>query len=106
MKSPKSNRSFLGLNPPDSARRAVWSADQTALDIDKHQSYIVHQLLMFADLDATAWLFRVYGKKAVQNTFIKQPSRIYQAASFNFNTQYILGLNPTELDPKQYVVDL
>ena len=82
-----------------------WSVKFDELDLDKDKDYIIHQILAYGDLKAIKWLFKVYNKKEIKNSFLKKPSKIYRPQTFNFVKNILLGLEKKSLVFNKYVIN-
>lgn len=89
---------------PKFLKNYFWSVDFDDLDFIKDRNYIIHQILSFGGLKAIRWLFKTYGGKAIKNSFIKKPTKIYQPPIFNF-IKILLGLENKKLNFNRYVIN-
>ena len=80
---------------PKNLQGILWSASINKLDLDKHKSYIIHQVLMYGDFSHIQWLFDTYSKKQIQKVFLEKPQKIYTKPAVNYISKYILGLKNT-----------
>src|SRR3989344_1501537 len=80
---------------PKNLQGILWSASINKLDLDKHKSYIIHQVLMYWDFSHIQWLFDTYSKKQIQKVFLEKPQKIYTKPAVNYISKYILGLKNT-----------
>ena len=76
---------------PKNLQGILWSASINKLDLDKHKSYIIHQVLMYGDFSHIQWLFDTYSKKQIQKVFLEKPQKIYTKPALNYISKYILG---------------
>lgn len=91
---------------PQEFQPILWSVNVKNLDLEKDKNYIIHQVLMYGDLEEIAWLFKVYSKKEVKKVFEEAPMKIYSPQVFHFIKNIILGLKKKTLSPKKYVTTL
>ena len=91
---------------PSSFQGILWSVDVKNLDLKEDKNYIIHQILMYGDLEEIAWLFKVYSKEEVKKVFKKAPMKIYSPQAFYFIKSIILGLKKKPLSSKNYVTTL
>ncbi len=91
---------------PQEFQPILWSVNVKNLDLKKDKNYIIHQVLMYGDLEEIAWLFKVYSKKEVKKVFEEAPMKIYSPQAFHFIKNIILGLKKKTLSPKKYVTTL
>lgn len=91
---------------PKTLQGILWSADIKNLDLKKNKVYIIHQVLMYGDLDEIAWLFRAYSKEEIRKIFETMPLKIYTPQIFNFVKNIILGLKGKSLPIQKYVATL
>lgn len=82
-----------------------WSVNFNELNLEKDKDYIIHQILSFGDLEAISWLFKIYGKESVKKSFLRKPTKIYRAPTFNFVKNILLGLENKHLNLNQYVIN-
>ena len=94
------------LKIPQAMQALFWSTDYNSLDLSKHMGYIVTQVLIYGSLADIQWLFSIYGKKAVCQYFLKNPSKNYPAKTFDFVKNYVLGLDKEQLDEQDYVTSI
>lgn len=88
---------------PDNLQSILWSVPLGKLDFAKHQSYIIHQVLMFGNFDQIRWLFKTYPKSQVVDTFLRQPQKIYTKEALNYISKFILDLSGVRLPVDKYV---
>ena len=81
----------------------LWSVPVDDLDLDKHDSYIIHQVLMYGDFDHIKWLFDVYPKDRVIDVFLNKPEKVYTKPALNYVNKFILGLDHQALQEDKYV---
>jgi len=84
----------------------LWSVNVKNLDLEKDKNYIIHQVLMYGDLNEIKWLFKVYSKKEIRNVFEEAPRKIYSPQAFNFIKNIILDLKRKSISPQKYVATL
>ena len=84
----------------------MWSVDVKNLDLEKDKTYIIHQVLMYGDLNEISWLFKVYGENEIRKVFEKFPMKIYNRQSFNFIKNIILGLKARSISSEKYVTSI
>ena len=77
---------------PRNLQGVLWSTPINELDLDKHKSYIIHQILMYGDFSHIQWLFNTYSKKQIQKVFLEKPQKIYTKPALNYISKYILEL--------------
>lgn len=90
-------------HPPKSLQAILWSSDVNQLDIEKNKGYIIHQLLMYGNLDELRWLFQTYSKRTVVDIFLSHPAKLYPKEMFPFIKDYILGLRGVSINEEDYV---
>lgn len=88
---------------PKSLQGVLWSKDVNHLDLIKDKNYIIHQIFSYGNLEDIFWLFKIYSKKNLQNTFINIPYKDYEASRFNFVKNLILDLKNIKLNEQLYV---
>jgi len=88
---------------PNSLQGVLWSIPVERLDLDKHKSYIVHQVLMYGDFDQIRWLFNTYSKKVIVEVFLNKPQKVYTRQALNYVNKFVLGLKGRELQINKYV---
>jgi len=91
---------------PESLQGILWSVDVKNLDMKENKNYIIHQILMYGELEEIAWLFKVYSKEEVKKVFEKAPLKIYSHQGFHFIKNIILDLKKKTLSPEKYVTTL
>jgi hypothetical protein len=69
---------------PNFLRPFLWSYDLKKLDLEKNKEKIIFNILNFGNKKATDWLFKVYPKKEIIQTFKKIKPRLWQRRSYNF----------------------
>jgi len=69
---------------PNFLRPFLWSYDLKKLDLEKNKEKIIFNILNFGNKKATDWLFTVYSKKEIMQTFKKIKPRLWQRRSYNF----------------------
>jgi hypothetical protein len=94
---PKISKSWQGI---------LWSCDVKKLDWEEDKNYIIHQVLMYGDLNDIARLFKIYSKKEIKEVFKKKPMKIYTPQTFNFIKRIILNIKEKSLPSKKYVSTL
>ncbi len=88
---------------PDSFQGILWSSPVGDLDLDKHRSYIIHQVLMYGDFDQIRWLFNTYSKERIVDVFLNKPQKVYTREALNYVNKFILGLDDKQLETNKYV---
>jgi len=88
---------------PPSFQGILWSVNVKNLDLKRDKIYIIHQVLMYGDLNEISWLFKTYSKKEVEKVFKEAPMQIYDSQSFNFVKNIILDLKKQRFPFKKYV---
>lgn len=91
---------------PKSFQGILWSANVKNLDLEKNKNYIIHQVLVYGDLNEINWLFKVYSKKEIKKVFEKFPMKIYNRQSFNFIKNIILDLKTRSISSEKYVASI
>ncbi|OIO44565.1 MAG: hypothetical protein COY72_00570 [Candidatus Nealsonbacteria bacterium CG_4_10_14_0_8_um_filter_35_10] len=91
---------------PENWQGILWSCNIKKLDWEKDKNYIIHQVLMYGDLNDIALLFKIYSKKEMREVFKKKPMKIYTPQTFNFIKKIILGIRDKSLSPEKYVKTL
>ena len=77
---------------PVNLKGVLWSRNIKKLDFDNDRHYIIHQVLNYGDLSDIKWLFKIYSRQTIKNCFIRQPSKNYNRATFNFVKNYLLNI--------------
>lgn len=93
-------------HPPKDLQGTLWSSDVEQLDLEKHKAYIIHQVLTFGTMDQLKWLFKIYQKREIVNTFVHQPMKMYPKHIYWFTKNHLLSLQHTQLDEQNYVTAL
>ena len=88
---------------PSNLQGVLWSYPIEDLDLNKHKSYIIHQVLMYGDFDQIRWLFDTYSKEGITNVFLNKPQKIYTKEALNYINKFILGLDSKQLETNKYV---
>jgi hypothetical protein len=88
---------------PTGLQAVLWSKSLTTLDFDKDKNYIINQVLAYGLLEHLEWLFKVYSKSTIIETFLKNPTRIYSNKALNFIKILLLDGKSANLDEKKYV---
>lgn len=88
---------------PASLQHVLWSCDVKDLDLEKHKTYIIHQILMLGDFSELEWLFKTYSRREIINVFTNVPYKNYPPVAFNFVKNYLLGLKSFSLPEDNYV---
>jgi len=88
---------------PNNLQGILWSTPIEKLNVDKHKSYIIHQVLMYGDFDQIRWLFKTYSKKQIVDIFLHKPQKVYTKEAFNYVNKFILGLKDRQLPIDKYV---
>lgn len=83
-----------------------WSVPVEKLDLEKHQAYIIHQILMYGTLADIRWLLKTYPKGTILEIFKKRPQKIYTKEAFNFIKNFVLDLKEVNLPLPKYVNSL
>jgi hypothetical protein len=90
---------------PASMQAILWSKDIENIDFYNDRIYIIHQVLAYGDMDEIKWLFTVYLKDEIKNTFIDHPSKIYTRPVYFFIKDLILNIEK-EIDENDYVKNI
>ncbi len=88
---------------PQRLQSILWSSDVSKLDSDKNKTYIIHQILSHGRMEDILWIFSIYPKKIIQESFINHPFKEYEAARFYFIKKYLLNLDVNPINEKNYV---
>ena len=88
---------------PKTLQGILWSVSVDKLDLEDDKNYIIHQVLAYGTLEQIKWLFNVYGRQEVKETFSNEPTRVYDQPSFIFVKNVVLDLENASLDKKRYV---
>lgn len=88
---------------PKHLQAILWSESIGKLSLEDDQNYIVHQVLMYGDLEDIKWLLDVYSREKVRKVFVKYPKNVYTAPAFNFVKNFVLGLGGEKLEESKYV---
>jgi len=88
---------------PKSWQGILWSCNVKKLDWERDKNYIIHQVLMYGDLNDIALLFKIYSKKEIKEVFKKKPMKIYTPQTFNFIKRIILDIRDKSMTPEKYV---
>lgn len=83
-----------------------WSSDINKLDINKHKSYIIHQILSWGSFREWKWLLANYPIKTIRKVFIEKPHKDYRPEVYHFVKNYVLGLKQYQLDKDNYVTSI
>lgn len=74
------------MNLPSFSHKYFWDTNLSALDVRRHQTYIIERLLEHGDLNCLHWLNKSYMKKDIQKV-IKNSKRL-SAKTANFFSLY------------------
>ena len=88
---------------PKSLQGVLWSVPVEDLDLEKHESYIIHQVLMFGNFDNIKWLFGIYPRERIIDVFLRKPQKVYTKQALNYVNKFILGLDNKNLQEDKYV---
>lgn len=88
---------------PSTLQSVLWSVDVNKLDWQRDKNYIIHQVLIYGDINELRWLLQTYTKKTVADVFLNCPAKIYPKEMFRFVKDYILGMEGLTLDEEDYV---
>ena len=88
---------------PKNLQGILWSVPVERLDLLKHESYVIHQILMYGNFDHIRWLFSTYPRKRIASVFLHKPQKIYTKAALNYVNKYILELDNKQLQEDKYV---
>ena len=89
---------------PRSLQPILWSCDVGDLNLKKHKDYIINQVLMHGTFKQLKWLFDIYSKKELANSFLKTPQKVYTKPAFCFAKNFLLNLTNVKIDEEQYVI--
>lgn len=87
---------------PKRLKPIFWSANFDSLDFEKDAYYIIHQILVYGDIEEIKWLFKNYSKRKIIEIF-KKSFKDYRPARFYFVKNILLGLESFPLEEKNYV---
>src|SRR3989304_7077168 len=90
------------VNLPANLQPVLWSKNIDLLDLQKDQTYIIHQILAYGTWDQIKWLFDVYTTSTISNVFSHKPEKDYSEKSFNFAKNILLEID-RDLDKTKYV---
>jgi len=90
---------------PASLQAILWSKDIENIDRCNDKIYIIHQTLAYGDIDEIKWLFTVYLKDEIKDTFTNHPSRIYTRPVYFFIKDFILNIEK-DINEKDYVKNI
>ena len=88
---------------PKRLQPVLWSKSVDKLTLEGNKDYIVHQVLMYGDLEDIRWLFDTYSRREVAEVFTKHPKKMYTPSAFNFIRDIVLGLGNSKFEEDRYV---
>lgn len=88
---------------PSGLQAVLWSRDLDGLDVKRDKNYIINQVLAYGFYEHLQWLFEIYPKKTVKDTFLKNPIRTYSARSLNFIKLILFRKKQINIDEKKYI---
>lgn len=88
---------------PTKFQGILWSNDISKLDIVKNKHYIISQILAFGSPESHEWLFNMYSKTVIKNTFLNYPGKDYHPKTLDFVKNKLLGLNNYYIDKRRYL---
>ncbi|OGM12825.1 hypothetical protein A3A76_01035 [Candidatus Woesebacteria bacterium RIFCSPLOWO2_01_FULL_39_23] len=88
---------------PEGLQAVLWSKKLNNIDINKDKNYIINQVLAYGLIEHIQWLFKVYSRNTIIETFLENPSKIYSDKALNFIKFILFENNPVNLDEKKYV---
>jgi hypothetical protein len=94
------------VHPPPFLQGTLWLSDLNLLDIEKDKNYIIHQIFSHGGMEEIWWVMRTYGYDIIRTTFKTTPYKDYPAPRFNFIKNYLLQLQSTPLDERNYVKNI
>ena len=75
---------------PQRLQSILWSSDVSKLDSDKNKTYIIHQILSHGRMEDILWIFSIYPKKIIQESFINHPFKEYESLFVLLNRRNML----------------
>lgn len=88
---------------PKSLQSVLWSGNVEKMDLKRDKGYIIHQVLIYGDINDFRWLFEAYSKKDVIQTFLTVPYKSYSPERFHFVSNFLLGLKNYQFNERLYV---
>lgn len=88
---------------PKRLQGVFWSVDVNQLDLVRDKVYIIHQILAYGRMEELQWLYSVFPKNVIAETFSTQPYKDYRNARFHFVKDTLLQLDNLKLNEKFYV---
>ncbi|HCM82547.1 MAG: hypothetical protein UV63_C0016G0005 [Microgenomates group bacterium GW2011_GWC1_43_11] len=93
-------------HPPVTLQPFLSSLNVDRLDIEKDDTYIIHQILAYGSIDALIWLFATYPKDHIQRVFCDAPYKDYRPSRFHFVISVLLSLEDRDIDKRNYVKNI
>ena len=90
---------------PASLQAILWSKNIENIDSYNDKIYIIHQVLAYGDMDEIRWLFTIYLKNEIKNTFTDYPLKIYTRPVYFFIKDLILNIKE-DIDENDYVKNI
>jgi hypothetical protein len=79
-----------------------WSRKRDDLDEDRDKRYIIHQVLMYGNLDDVRQLKRKYSLPVLEEVFLDHPMKVYTPQAFSFAYRVFFRLNEP-VDARRYL---
>jgi len=93
-------------HPPIALQPFLSSVNVDRLDIEKDDTYIIHQILSCGSMEAFVWLFSAYPKDRIRRVFCENPYKDYRPSRFHFVTSTLLSLGNHHIDEHNYVKNI
>ncbi len=86
---------------PQSMQHLFWSTHIQNLHPKTDAAYIINQTLAYGTLEDLRWLFHIYPKTVIVETFLNHPIKTYTPSALHF-AALILGISPKNIRHERY----
>lgn len=88
---------------PQRLQSVLWSSNIQNLHIDSDKTYIIHQILSYGNMEDIQWLFTIYSREVIEQTFTSTPYKDYRKSRFYFIKDFVIGVVDSSLSESSYV---
>lgn len=84
------------------SRGVFWSRNADDLDDERDKDFIIHQVLMYGNLEDVRQLKKRYSPTVLKDVFLRHPAKVYTPQALSFASKLFFRLNEP-IDERRYL---